>query len=89
MLWPVLALQHRQILEIPHREGEKFDFELFVASGYCFGIAGKLLLGNITYVLIVYVLDLAMVVTDILLTLRNMALDKLAERREVKEKENA
>jgi len=65
-------------------KGKSLIFELFVASGYCFGIAGKLLLNNITYVLIVYVLDLAMVSIDILLTLRNMLLDRRAEKKAAK-----
>ena len=34
-----------------------------------------------TYVLVVYVLDLLMVSTDLILTLRNKALDAMADRK--------
>ena len=52
--------------------------------GYVCGLAGKILAGNITYVVIVYVLDLLMVTTDLLLTLRNKILDRRAEKKEAK-----
>lgn len=66
--------------------GKSLIFELCIVAGYCFGIAGKLVSGNITYVLIFYVVDVAMVCIDILLTLRNMALDHMADRRMEKER---
>ena len=50
--------------------------------GYLFGIAGKFIGGNITYVLAVYILDILMVSTDIVLTCRNRRLDRLAAERE-------
>ena len=49
--------------------------------GYLFGIAGKFIGGNVTYVLVVYVLDVLMVCTDIVLTCRNRRLDRLAEEK--------
>lgn len=52
-------------------------FELCIFSGYAIGLAGKLIGGNITYVVVVYILDLIMVTTDLILTLRNRRLDKL------------
>ena len=55
--------------------------------GYICGIAGKFITGNVTYVLVAYVINVVMVTVDILLTLRNMALDKLAERKAAREKE--
>lgn len=45
--------------------------------GYAIGLAGKLISGSITYVVVVYILDLIMVTTDLILTLRNRRLDKL------------
>lgn len=68
-------------------KGKSLQFELCVVIGYLFGICGKFISGNITYVLVVYVLDVAMVTIDILLTLRNMALDRMAEKKKTKELE--
>ena len=67
--------------------GKSLQFEICIVIGYLFGIAGKVLSGNVSYVLAVYVLDVAMVTIDIVLTLRNMALDRLAEKKAAKEKE--
>ena len=58
-------------------KGKSLWFELCILSGYVVGLAGKLLAGNLTYVVVVYVLDLVMVATDTVLTLRNMRLDRL------------
>ena len=51
--------------------------------GYLFGLAGKFVSGDVTYVVAVYILDLVMVCTDITLTLRNMKLDHMAEKEKV------
>lgn len=67
-------------------KGKSLQFEICIVIGYLFGIAGKFVSGNVSYVLAVYVLDVMMVMTDIILTLRNMALDRMAEK---KEKEHA
>ena len=67
-------------------KGKSLQFEICIVIGYLFGILGKYISGNVTYVLVVYVLDVLMVLIDIVLTLRNMALDRLAEK---KEKETA
>ena len=61
--------------------GKSILFEVCVAVGYCCGIAGKFIAGNVTYVLVVYVLDLLMVSIDLILTLRNKALDAMADRK--------
>ena len=60
--------------------GKSILFEGFVVSGFAFGLAGKFLSGNITYVVAVYLLDIAMVSADLVLTLRNKRLDRLAEK---------
>lgn len=67
-------------------KGKSLQFEICIVIGYLFGIAGKFVSGNVSYVLVVYVLDVMMVMIDIILTLRNMALDRMAEK---KEKEHA
>ena len=60
-------------------KGKSLAFELFVLVGYLCGITGKILSGNVNWVLAIYVLDLLMVSTDICLTLRNRRLDRRKE----------
>ena len=62
--------------------GKSMVFEWFIIVGYLCGLAGKILSGNITYVAAFYVLDIAMVSTDLALTIRNHRLDRLAEKEE-------
>ena len=62
--------------------GKSLQFELLIVVGYLFGIAGKFVGGNVTYVLAVYILDVLMVSTDIVLTCRNRRLDRMAAQRE-------
>ena len=50
--------------------------------GYVCGVIGKFISGNITYVIAVYLLDICMVSIDLVLTLRNRRLDRLAEKTE-------
>ena len=69
-------------------KGKSIGFELLILLGYALGIAGKFLSHNVSYVLVVYILDILMVCTDLVLTMRNMALDRLAEKKE-REKEAA
>ena len=64
--------------------GKSVQFEMIVIVGYLCGIAGKIVGHNITYVVAFYVIDVAMVTTDLMITLRNMALDRAADRKERK-----
>jgi len=65
-------------------KGKSVAFELCIIIGYVCGLAGKFIGGNVTYVVAVYVLDLLMVTTDLILTLRNKVLDRMAEKKEAK-----
>ena len=65
--------------------GKSLLFECCVIVGYCCGLAGKILSGNITYVVAVYVLDILMVSTDLVLTIRNVFLDRGVDRKAKKE----
>ena len=65
--------------------GKSLLFECCVIIGYCCGMAGKIIGGNITYVVAVYILDIAMVSTDLVLTIRNIFLDKAVDRKAAKE----
>ena len=60
-------------------KGKSLAFELFVLVGYICGITGKCISGSINWVFAIYILDLLMVATDILLTLRNRRLDRRKE----------
>ena len=62
------------------KQGKSLQFEILVVIGYLFGLAGKFIANDVTYVVAVYILDLVMVSTDIVLTCRNMKLDRLAEK---------
>ena len=61
-------------------KGKSLLFECCVIIGYCCGLAGKIIGGNITYVVAVYLLDIAMVTTDLILTIRNAKLDQEREK---------
>ena len=56
--------------------GKSLVFEIFIWLGYVSGIIGKLLSGNITYVLAIYILNIVMVSVDIALYFRNSRLDR-------------
>ena len=60
-------------------KGKSVLFEIMIIIGYLFGVAGKLIDGNITYVLAFYALDILLVSTDLILTFRNRKLDRERE----------
>ena len=61
-------------------KGKSMLFESLVIVGYLCGLAGKFIGGNVTYVVAVYLVDIAMVTTDLLLTIRNAKLDQEREK---------
>lgn len=63
-------------------KGKSISFELCIIVGYTCGVIGKIVSGNITYVLAAYILDICMVSIDLVITLRNRRLDRLAEMEE-------
>ncbi len=63
--------------------GKSLLFEAFIITGYLFGLAGKFISGNVTYVAAVYVLDILMVSADFVLTCRNRRLDHAKEEESV------
>lgn len=65
--------------------GKSLLFECCVIVGYCCGLAGKIMAGHITYVVVFYVVDILMVTTDLVLTVRNTVLDKTADHKASKE----
>ena len=59
-------------------KGKSLLFECLIAVGYLFGIIGKIITANITYVFFFYILYIIMVSADICLYLRNRRIDSLA-----------
>ncbi len=60
-------------------KGMSLSFTLLIISGYIAGIGAKLLSGAFNYVLIVYLLNLAMVSLNIVIYIRNRRLDMANE----------
>ena len=55
-------------------------FILLIITGYIAGISAKIASGNLNYVLIAYLLNLAIVSLNLVVYFRNMALDKKANK---------
>ena len=55
-------------------------FVLLIIMGYIAGISAKIIMGNINYVLVAYLLNLAIVSLNLIVYFRNMALDKKANK---------
>lgn len=51
-------------------------FVLLIIAGYIAGISAKILMGNINYVLVAYLLNLAIVSLNLVVYFRNVTLDK-------------
>ena len=56
--------------------GTSLPFILLILTGYIAGITAKLVTGQINYVLIVYLLNLAIVSVNVLVYFRNVSLDR-------------
>ena len=57
-------------------KGTSLPFILLIITGYIAGIAAKVITGQINYVLIAYIVNLAIVSLNIVLYFRNVSLDK-------------
>lgn len=60
-------------------KGTSLPFILLIITGYIAGITAKLITNQINYVLVVYLLNLAIVSMNIVVYFRNVALDKKLE----------
>lgn len=65
-------------------KGTSLPFILLIITGYIAGITAKVITGQINYVLIAYLLNLAIVSFNVVVYFRNMALDRKNERNERK-----
>ena len=59
-------------------KGKSLLFEVFIWIGYACGMTGKIIMHNITYVFVFYVINICMVSVDLCLYYRNRKLDKAA-----------
>lgn len=57
-------------------KGTSLPFILLIITGYIAGITAKLITGQINYVLIVYLLNLAIVSVNLVVYFRNVSLDR-------------
>lgn len=61
-------------------KGMSLPFILLIIAGYTAGIMAKLLTHQINFVLIVYLLNLVIVLTNLIVYFRNLALDRRMEQ---------
>jgi len=73
--WPLNLLKS---IRARTAKGKSLLFEVFVFVGYLFGMSGKFIGGNVSYVVILYIINALMVGADILVTLRNRRLDRVS-----------
>ena len=57
-------------------KGTSLPFVLLIITGYIAGISAKIISGQINYVLIAYILNLAIVSLNVIVYFRNVSLDK-------------
>ena len=57
-------------------KGTSLPFSILIITGYIAGITAKIITGQINYVLIVYLLNLLIVSLNVVVYIRNVALDK-------------
>jgi hypothetical protein len=60
--------------------GTSLPFILLIITGYIAGISAKILTGQINYVLVAYLINLAIVSLNLVIYFRNSSLDKKSER---------
>lgn len=75
--WPINLYNS---IKAKSAKGKSLFFLLVILLGYVFGISAKIIGNQITYVLIFYLLNFAMVSTDVLLYFRNKNYDLQRER---------
>lgn len=60
-------------------KGTSLSFILLIITGYIAGITAKIVTNQINYVLIVYLVNLAIVSMNVIVYIRNVSLDKKQE----------
>lgn len=77
--WPVNAIK---AYKARTAKGTSPWFLILILVGYIAGVAAKFVSQNINYVLIMYFINIVMVLLNIFLYIRNLLLDKKAEKEE-------
>ena len=72
MSWPISVIKN---IRARSAKGMSLGFILLITAGYAAGITAKIINGNINYVLIVYVLNIAIVLVNLAVYFRNRSLD--------------
>ena len=62
-------------------KGTSLPFILLIITGYVAGISAKIITNQITYVLIAYILNLAIVSLNVVVYFRNVSLDKKRQQK--------
>lgn len=75
--WPINLIK---AYKMRTAKSTSLPFILLILTGYIAGIAAKIVNGQTGYVLYVYLLNLAIVLVNIIVYIRNVRLDKLAEK---------
>jgi len=75
--WPISVYKS---ITSKSTKGKSPIFLIAIMVGYTCGIIGKLLSGNVNYVLILYVLNLIIVSVDFIIYFINRKREKLAQR---------
>ena len=71
--WPINVIK---AYKAKTAKGMSLPFILLIISGYIAGISAKIISGQINYVLLVYILNLAIVSLNVFIFIRNVSLDK-------------
>ena len=58
--------------------GTSISFMAIILAGYMFGVLEHLINGDVTYVLLFYLLDISLVTTGVLIYVRNGKIDRAA-----------
>ncbi len=73
--WPVNVMKN---VRARSAKNMSLPFILLICLGYVAGISAKILTGNITYVLAVYIINLAIVSVNIVVYIINRRYDRIA-----------
>ena len=71
--WPLNVMK---AFKAKTAKGTSLPFILLIVAGYIAGITAKLITNQISYVLIAYIVNLAIVSLNIVIYFRNVSLDK-------------
>ncbi len=71
--WPINVIK---AYKARTAKSTSLPFLLLIITGYLGGIAAKVISGNINYVFIVYLVNLAIVLLNLVVYIRNVSLDR-------------